>query len=53
MYGNWLVVEVFNWKIERNKSGKKETTNRGGLTALKMHRSIERKRRADAKYEAL
>jgi len=43
MYGNWLVVEAFNWKIERNKSGKKETTNRGGLTALKMHiRSKER-----------
>jgi len=53
MYRNWLVVEVFNWKIERNKSGKKETTNRGGLTALKMHRSIERKRCANAKYEAL
>jgi hypothetical protein len=53
MYGNWLVVEAFNWKIERNKSGKKETTNRGGLTALKKHNSIERKRYADAKYEAL
>ena len=53
MYGNWLVVEAFNWKIEGNKSGKKETTNRGGLTALKKHNSIERKRCADAKHEAL
>lgn len=30
---NWLMVVTFNWKIEGNVSGKKETTNRGGLTA--------------------
>jgi hypothetical protein len=29
------MVESFNKKIEGNKSGKKETTNRGGLAALK------------------
>jgi len=35
MYGNYLVVETFNWKIEGNKSGKKDTTGRGGCTTFK------------------
>jgi len=32
MYGNCLMAETFNWKIGGNKSGKKETTDRGDCT---------------------
>jgi len=48
-----MMVVTFNWKIEGNESGKKETTNRGGVTALGKCKSIERKTSAEAKYEAL
>jgi hypothetical protein len=37
MRGNYLMVETFNWRIEGNKSGKKETANRGDCTTFKKH----------------
>jgi len=50
---NWLMVVTFNWKIEGNESGKKETTNRGGVTILGKRYLIERKNDAEVKYETL
>lgn len=53
MQGNLLMAEKFNWKIEGNESGKKEATNRGGVTTLKKQESIARKKQAGVKYETL
>lgn len=52
MCGNYLMVETFNWKIEGNKSGKKETTNRGGCTTLKNLYLIARKNAAGVKLRS-
>ena len=52
MYGNYLMVETFNWKIEGNKPGKKETVNRGGCTALKKLYLIARKNTAGVKLRS-
>lgn len=46
MCENYLMVETFNWKIEGNESGKKETANRGGCTTLKNLYLIARKNAA-------
>jgi len=53
MCGNYLMVETFNWKIEGNKSGKKETANRGGCTTLKKLNLIARKNAAGVKLRSL
>jgi hypothetical protein len=44
MRGNYLMVETFDGRIEGNKSGKKETTNRGDCTTLKSM-YLDRKKR--------
>jgi hypothetical protein len=52
MYGNYLMVETFNWKIEGNKPGKKETANRGGCTTLKKVYLIARKNTTGVKLRS-
>jgi len=52
MCENYLMVETFNWKIEGNKSGKKETANRGGCTTLKNLYLIARKNTAGVRLRS-